>query len=209
MTRGMAAARALLLFAAALGGCQRADTGETWEREPVSPELSGWAVVRDAELSLEELRGSVVLVAFGYTSCTDICPTTLSRFRAVLRELGDQGVHLRPLYVSVDPERDTPQRVRSFLTVYDPRIEGLVVPADQLPRALEGFGAVAERQPAPVSRYMRGGSVEDAQSDYAIDHTTTLYVIDPAGRLRIRYSTRASRELIGAGILALLRQEGR
>lgn len=198
----------LALVSLLVVGCQRAPTEEVWVDGETTPSLTGTSVTAGAPLSLHDLRGNVVLLAFGYTSCTDICPVTLGRLQGTLRELGADASRVTPLYASVDPHRDTPERFKSFLSVFDPRIVGLSIPDERLPGILDAFDVVAEKQPPPVSRYVAGGEV-DPEKDYAIDHTTSILVLDPEGRVRIRYSMRATPTAIAKGVRTLLREGAR
>lgn len=195
----------LILVCLLMLGCQRAPSEEVWVEEVTTPTLTGTSVVDGKPLSLQALRGNVVLLAFGYTSCIDICPVTLGRLQGTLRELGGDAARVTPLYASVDPQRDTPERFKSFLSLFDPRIVGVSIPDEQLPRALNAFGVVAEKQPAPVNRTAEGGEV-DPEKDYAIDHTTSILVLDATGRVRIRYSLRATPVTIARGVRTLLRE---
>lgn len=123
---------------------------------------------------LQEQRGRLVLLSFGYTSCPDICPLTLARYRAVLEALGQDADRLRPVMISVDPARDTPARLHEYVRYFDARIAGLTGTRERL--------AVVERQYGAVA--MIGDDGEVSHSDY-------LYLIDDLGRVRRLYDQQA------------------
>lgn len=194
---------AALLALSFLPACRAERPQEQWTDSAPAPELRGVGIRREGPLSVRDLHGRVVLLAFGYTSCTEICPLTLTKFHDVLRELKGDASRVAPLYTSVDPERDSPDHFRAFLKEFDPRIEGLFIDRAALNSALAGYQVVAQKQPPPVRRYVSKDAV-DPNADYAIDHTSTIFVIDAAGRLRIRYSFKAPPETIAAGVRKLL-----
>jgi protein SCO1/2 len=114
--------------------------------------------------------GHWLLVYFGYTFCPDVCPTVLIKVGQVLDSLGPLQEHLQPLFITVDPARDTEQHLRQYLTAFNSHIVGLRGDPSQLAAAARQFHV-----------YYRERSV--GNGDYAIDHSSYLYVIAPAGRL--------------------------
>ncbi|MFM2288761.1 MAG: hypothetical protein RL684_1904 [Pseudomonadota bacterium] len=122
-------------------------------------------------LSLGHYRGKVVLLSFGYTSCTEVCPITLSILAQARRQLGSAAADLQVLYVTVDPERDSAGRMRTFLKAFDPAILGGTGTAAQLAAVRRDYGiSVSDKIP------MTGG--------YALAHSSFTYLIDREGRLR-------------------------
>lgn len=113
--------------------------------------------------------GRYLLVAFGYTSCPDICPATLLAVHQTLEALGDRAARVRPVFVTVDPERDTPDRLRAYVEGFDPRILSVADPS-LVRDTLAAFRARARRHDLPA-----GG--------YSMDHTAVLYVVDPDRRV--------------------------
>lgn len=187
-------------LALALLGC--ANAGEQWlEPAPAAP-LPAVAVRSGAPVDLASARGKVVLLTFGYTSCSDICPTTLALLRRVLERLGTHADRVLAWYASIDPERDTPQHFREFLAPFDPRIEGLAIATGQLPAVLKAYGVVARRRAPSLRRYV-GRSV-DPGTDYSFDHTAALWLIDAQGRLRVRCSQQVSAERLVRAVEELL-----
>ena len=82
-------------------------------------------------------RGKVVVLSFGYTSCPDVCPTTLSRLRGMYRQLGARADEVSVVFLTVDPERDSPERLRSYLAAFEPRFEGAWLEGEALHETLE------------------------------------------------------------------------
>ena len=123
----------------------------------------------------EDFEGKWQLVFFGFTSCPDICPTTLANITAALEELGPAAGKLQPLLVTVDPERDTPPVLKEYLAAFDPRILGLTGAPDQVEKALRSFRVYASKRP------LDGG-------DYTMDHSAFIYLMDPAGHYAAHFS---------------------
>jgi protein SCO1/2 len=122
---------------------------------------------------LSEQRGKVVVLYFGFTSCPDICPTTLADLAAVRRELGADAEHLQVALITVDPERDTQERLARYMQAFDPTFIGLRPTQAELPVVLKAYGATAIRRELPGSAL-----------GYTMDHSGFMYVIDQAGRWR-------------------------
>lgn len=142
---------------------------------------------------LGSMRGKVVLVFFGYSSCPDACPTTLSKLASVSRRLGDDRARLRTLYISVDPERDTPEVLKADLASYDLDAIGLTGTKAEIDAAVAAFGASYEIVPTPGLAF-----------EYAVGHTTWLYLLDAEGRQRVRFPYEATVEEIVDEVQAVL-----
>jgi protein SCO1/2 len=121
--------------------------------------------------SSEQARGQVVVLAFGYLFCPDICPTALATVAAAMSELGEDAERVQPVFVSLDPERDTPERLRSYVEWFHPRMIGLTGTAAEL-------AGVADRYRVRY-RFIR----EPGADYYTLDHSASLYVLDLQGRL--------------------------
>lgn len=121
--------------------------------------------------SLQQTRGKVVVLAFGYTFCPDVCPTTLAVIAAAMRQLGDQADQVQPIFVSLDPDRDTPEKLGRYVRYFDPRMIGLTGSA----------AAIAEVADRYKVRYAFVGKGERAH--YTLDHSASIYVLDLEGRL--------------------------
>lgn len=123
--------------------------------------------------TLGEQRGKVVLLFFGFTTCPEICPTTLAEMKAVRERLGAAAERVQVVFVTVDPERDVADRMRRYVTSFDPSFLGLVGTQEQLQPIYEAYGVTAIRRELP-----------DSALKYTMDHTSHTYVIDPRGQLR-------------------------
>jgi protein SCO1 len=122
---------------------------------------------------LEDFRGKAVVLFFGFTHCPDICPTTLADVAAALKALGTDASRVQVLFVTVDPERDTAEVLRNYVTAFDPSFLGLRGDAEATQRAAKEFRIFFEKRP---------GSAPGA---YSVDHSGQSYVLDPQGRLRL------------------------
>jgi protein SCO1/2 len=115
-----------------------------------------------------DLKGRPFLVFFGFTHCPDICPTTLFEVSEVLRQLGPDAGRARALFVTVDPERDTPEKLKDYLSSFDPHLIGLTGSPDAVERVLKAYRVYYKKVPS------EGG--------YTMDHTALVYLMDKQGR---------------------------
>ena len=122
------------------------------------------------ELRLSHYRGKVVLLAFGYSSCQSVCPITLNTFAQALHGMGPAAASVQVVYVTVDPERDTPKRLKTFLDNFNPSFIGGTGTEQQLQQVRKDYGVSA-------TKIMDG-------KDYTYDHSSFIYLIDRAGRIR-------------------------
>ena len=123
-----------------------------------------------AELKLSRYRGKVVLLAFGYTHCTEVCPVTLAVLAQARKKLGATGNEMQVVYVTVDPERDNAAHMRKYLSGFDPTFIGGTGMPDQLAAVRKNYGIAAKK-------------VASA-GDYSVDHSSYVYMIDREGKLR-------------------------
>lgn len=121
--------------------------------------------------SLADSRGNIVILSFGYSFCPDICPTALATISSALDSIGDAAQQVDPLFISVDPDRDTPEFLSKYTQYFHPRLIGLTGNA-------EDIAEIAGRYHA---RYQFVG--KGKTPNYTIDHTASLYVIDREGKL--------------------------
>jgi len=119
--------------------------------------------------TLADFRGKAVVMFFGYTRCPDVCPTTLAELKAVKDQLGEDGKRLQVLFVTVDPERDTPAVLKDYLASFDPRIIGVTGDADAIAAAEKSYRVYAKKVPTD------GGG-------YTMDHTAIVYLMNKDGR---------------------------
>jgi protein SCO1/2 len=145
--------------------------------------------------SLESQRGKVVVVYFGYTYCPDFCPTTMLDMMQVSDALGEDAGKFQLVMVSVDPARDTPERLDEYLEFYDPAFIGLsdTTGADALRDIQRGYGVMSAQQDSP-----------EGSDGYLVDHSTSLFGIDPEGNLVLTWQYGAEPSDIAADIEHLL-----
>lgn len=143
---------------------------------------------------LSDQRGKVVLIFFGYTHCPDVCPVTLSEYRQVKRQLGDQAEDIVFVFITVDPERDTPERLLAHLANFDPEFIGLTGEPADLERVWDAYGVYQEK----VDTGSAGG--------YLVDHTARTYAIDRQGNWRLTYPFGMEVEKQVADVRHLLRE---
>lgn len=134
--------------------------------------------------TLSEQTGQVVLIFFGYTNCPDVCPATLSDFMYVKRELGDQAGRVKFVFITVDPERDTAERLAQHLAGYDAVFTGLSGNRTELETVWTDYGVYQARRD------------EGSAAGYLVDHTSRIYLIDPDGNWRLTYPFEMDRQAI-------------
>jgi protein SCO1/2 len=129
--------------------------------------------------SLDEFKGKVVVVFFGYTQCPDVCPTTLAELAAVKKKLGDDGSKVVGVFVSVDPERDTPEVIKAYVNSFGADFVALRGSVDETKAVARDFKVFFAKVPGKV------------EGSYTMDHTAGSYVFDTQGRIRLfeRYGT--------------------
>ena len=145
----------------------------------------------------QSFSGKVLLIFFGYTSCPDICPITLTTVKDALENLEPSEVEqVQPLFISVDPERDTLEGMKQFLTYFHSSLVGVTGSAEELKAITKKFGAA----------YMKDIR-SDSAVDYLIAHSGYIYLMDQHGRTRALYRTSNKAEEMVEGIRKLLREE--
>jgi len=174
-------------------------------KQPAPPvfkatDLTGASFGRDFALddtagrrrTLADFRGKAVILFFGYAACPDACPTTLARLAEAMKLLGPQAARVQVLFVTVDPERDTAERLRDFVPWFHPDFLALRGTPEETRLLLAEFRATAIRRPV------------DGAMGYVIDHSAACYVFDPAGRLRLYVKDEQSAADIAADLRLLL-----
>jgi len=124
-------------------------------------------------LKLSRYRGKVVLLVFGFTHCPAVCPTTLATLAEARKSLGADAAAMQVVYVTVDPERDDAAHVRHYLAGFDPTFVGGTGQPQALEQLRRRYGVTAQKVPA-----------RDGSADYAMSHSTSIWLIDREGRLR-------------------------
>ena len=123
--------------------------------------------------TLEEFRGKLVFVFFGFTHCPDVCPTTLAEMAGIMKALGPESERLQVVFITLDPERDTPELLASFVPAFHPSFLGLTGDQATIDKVAKDFKVFAQKVPG-----------KDGKS-YTIDHTAGSYVFDAQGRIRL------------------------
>jgi protein SCO1/2 len=144
-------------------------------------------------VSLAEFRGKPVLLYFGYTTCPDVCPTTLADLRMAMQELGSDQEKVQVLFVSVDPERDTAERLAAYLQYFNPRFIGVTGP-------LAEIEAVASRSGVYFAK-----NEANSAADYLIDHTSAVLLLDADGKLRLMFPYGTTGKQLASDIRLFLR----
>ncbi|MGH7802302.1 MAG: SCO family protein [Thermodesulfobacteriota bacterium] len=131
---------------------------------------------------LSQFRGKVTLLVWGYTYCPDICPLTLSMLRDVMKELGDLADKVQVLYITVDPDRDTPERLKGYVPHFYERFIGLTGTPKEIEKVAKDYDVFFINHGDSYGR-----SESDTWDTYLMTHTTTIYLVDPRGKLLITY----------------------
>jgi protein SCO1/2 len=118
-----------------------------------------------------DFRGKYMLVYFGYTFCPDVCPTTLNEVADAMDRLGSKADRLQPIFISVDPKRDSPEVMKQYVTAFSPRLIGLTGTPDQI-------AAVAKEYRVYYAEHRTG----PGPNDYSMDHSSVLYLMGPDGK---------------------------
>jgi len=130
------------------------------------------------EVSSSDFPNQILVVFFGYTSCPDVCPLTLSHLSQAFREMEEEGERIQLLLVTVDPARDTPERLRQYLERFHPSFLGLTGSEEDIREVADAFGAF----------FARNGEGDS----YTVDHTARTFVIDPSGRISLTFPVTAT-----------------
>jgi len=144
-------------------------------------DVTGLGYARDFALNdqdgkprtLADFKGKAVVVFFGYTHCPDVCPTTLSEMAAAMKELGPDADRVQVVFITLDPERDKPELLKSYVPSFDPRFIALSGDQEATARVAKEFKVFYQKVP---------GKTADT---YTMDHTAASYVFDPQGRVRL------------------------
>lgn len=142
--------------------------------------------------TLADFKGKVTVVFFGYTQCPDVCPTTMAELAQVKKALGQDGERIQGVFVTVDPERDTPERLKAYMASFDPSFVALRGTPEQTLATAKDFKVYYNKVPGK------------SEGSYTMDHTAGSYIFDASGRLRLftRYGSGA--EALTSDLKALL-----
>ncbi len=197
LRRGAVAGACLLLAAVvlALSGCGSDLTWKTKDITNVMPDLKFTLTDDNGQtVTAKDYRGKVKLLYFGYTHCPDVCPMTLAVIGQALRDLGDQAQDAEVLFVSVDPERDTPKVLKRYAGAFGPDFTGLTGTEPQL-RTLS-------------KRYRVSYSYEkpDGNGNYAVNHSSAVFVFDRDGHVRLLMNETDGKDAIAHDLRQLIAQ---
>ncbi len=196
----MSAALILTVMVACSPAQQGSEAGRTAasrdaEELPILP-IGGDVMLTDQDgrpFSLSSLKGKAVLVFFGYTMCPDACPTTLSKLSSAYARLTDEErARVKAVYITIDPERDTPKVMKAHLTYFGLDAVGLTGSVEETTKVAARFGAHFEK------------STEKTAAGYLMSHTVSVFGLDPQGRTRLLIDYEASVDLVVKDIRALL-----
>ena len=146
--------------------------------------------------TLEEFRGKVVLVTFGYTQCPDVCPTTLQDLNLAVRKLGPDASRVQVLFVTVDPKRDKPEVLREYVPAFNPSFLGLYGDEAATRKVESDFKIYAAERPGKTPE------------TYTVDHSAQTYAYDPQGRLRLVIGYGFTPEAMASDLRLLLNTQG-
>lgn len=143
-------------------------------------------------VALSDFRGKYALLYFGYTNCPDVCPLTLAEMRGALERLAGKADKVQPIFITLDPERDTPEHMAAYLQHFYPTLIGLSGPLAQIQELATRFGIFFEKRDV--------GSA----SGYLVDHTSVVLVVDPEGRLRGIFPNGVTGEQMASDLQSLI-----
>jgi protein SCO1/2 len=140
--------------------------------------------------NINDFKGKVVAIFFGFASCPDICPTTMFELKKIKSDLGEKSKEFKVLFISLDPERDTPELLSKYVPSFDPSFIGLTGTEEDIKKITQQFKVYRKK-------VIQGDS-------YTIDHSSGLYLIDREGKIRIRHSYGTEIKLIVEDIKKLI-----
>ncbi|MGJ7490156.1 SCO family protein [Variovorax sp. ZT4R33] len=146
------------------------------------------------ERTLADFKGKVVVLFFGYAQCPDVCPTTMTEMAQVKQQLGKDGDKLQVLFVTVDPERDTPEVMKAYMGAFDPAFVALIPTQEQLAAMAKDYKAYYKKVDGRTP------------TSYSMDHSAASYIYDTQGRLRLYARYGAGVAPMVADVQALIKQ---
>lgn len=147
---------------------------------------------RGRPVALSDFRGKTVLLYFGYTTCPDVCPTTLADLRQMNFALGGDRDKVQVLFVSVDPARDTPERMEPYLAYFDPTFVGLTGTPERIEEIASRYGVFYEKRDGATA------------ADYFIDHTSAVLAVNPEGYLKLMFPYGVTGDQIAGDVRLLI-----
>lgn len=187
----------MMVLALSLAGCDNAEnraqtfttvdiTGGTWGKDFRLTDHYGQA------RTIADFKGKAVLLFFGFTHCPDVCPTTMTRLAAAMEKLGKDAERVQVLMVTLDPKRDTPELLKTYVPAFHPSFLGLSGTEEQIEAVTKEF------------KVMRAVQKPDENGYYTVDHSGGIYAFDPQGRLRLFISDEHGPDVIAKDLKTLL-----
>lgn len=170
-----------------------APEGVTIIEPPLQPNSFTLTDQNGKSVRLDDLKGKLTLLTFGYTHCPDVCPVTLANFKAIKGELNETAGQVNFVFVSVDGARDTPEVLGKYLALFDPTFIGLTGDEATLQKIVKDYGAVFYKDEKNTS-----------SPNYTVTHTSSSFLVDRAGKLRRKYAYGIKPEIVAADIRTLL-----
>jgi protein SCO1/2 len=169
------------LILLACGPGEHAFHGNPYQNPSTAPDIQA-EDFRGVPFGLSEKKGTTILLYFGYTFCPDICPATLADIHWVFKQFDASELNAELVFITVDPERDTPEALETYLARFHPAFTGLNLSDSNLFEIKQLYGVFSEKEPSEKNDY------------YLVSHTSRVFLIDPDGLLVTNYSFGTSRE---------------
>jgi protein SCO1 len=187
---------------AALAGCDRAATPAKPAMQFRGADITGAEYARTLSLpdvngqprTLGDFKGKVTVVFFGYTQCPDVCPTTMAELAQVKKQLGPDGDKLQGVFITIDPERDTPEILKSYMASFDPSFVALRGTLEQTQAAAKEFKIYFAKVPGK------------AEGSYTMDHSAGSFILDAKGNPRVFERYGAGADGLASDVKALIAQ---
>ena len=176
-----------------LGGCQQPQ-GAASVRDGERPEFGGDFTLTNQDnqtFRLQDVRGRPVVLFFGYTSCPDMCPMTMSRIAGALSRVGSQASDVVTLFVSVDPKRDTPAVLKEYVGSFRSPLIGLTGTDEEVTKVASAYHAAFQ-------------TVQTGTPNYLVNHTSAIFLVDRQGRLRDYFKYDEQPETLAAALKTVL-----
>lgn len=190
----------LVFLAVVLAACGRSPNAPSFRATDVTgADFGGNLQLTDfngQRRELSDFRGKAVVVFFGYTHCPDVCPTTLSTLAAAIKKLGPDGDKVQVLFVTADPERDTAEVLKQYVTAFNPTFLGLRGTVEETAKVAKEFKVIVQKNAGADP------------NNYTVDHSSGTYIYDPAGKLRLYVGYGQDADVFAHDIGLLLKKTG-